>query len=218
VSGVRHLSLQAAVVLVIGLVAVGQARADDGDERSASPAVDPNESSVTVHPNGSIVTVSVEPLAAPTWYGWQVLAGDGAWVLGTAGCLAAGGDNLCLVPALGYLVAGPVIHGTHGKAGRAFGSAGLRAGLPLAGAVLGAAVANCSDSDGKLDFCGLGETALGFLAGMATAIVIDAVWAYDEPPVERVARAPSRPSFMTIAQPIASPTVGGATFGFAGRF
>jgi hypothetical protein len=208
----RQFSFQVAVALVVGLAAVGQARADEDDDGAASPAVGPNE---------SIVTVSyepIEPVAKPTWYGWQVLAADGATVLGTVGCVAAGGDNACLVPALGYLLVGPIVHGTHGKVGRAFGSAGLRTGLPLVGAVLGSAAATCSPSGGELDFCGLPETALGFLAGVATAMVIDAVWAYDEPPVERVARASSRPSFMSIAQPIASPTVGGATFGLAGRF
>jgi hypothetical protein len=122
----------------------------------------------------------------------QVLAGDLAAVtLFVAGGLLegpGGADNTLSETAMlaalgGYLFNGPVVHAMHGDVGRSIGSLALRAALPVAGAYIGVATANCKDEF----LCGLGEAALGFLVGGVTAAAIDATLlstGSDDSPVE----------------------------------
>jgi hypothetical protein len=141
-------------------------------------------------PPGAVLPASEEPelddadLGRPRrkWYGWQTLIADGAsFVLIVAGAGADSpddsGDTMVTMGLLGYEFAPGIVHFAHGNPGRGFASFGMRLGMPLAGAFLGAATA--SGCDGFQ--CEFGGAALGLLLGMGGAIAIDAaVFAYDD--------------------------------------
>lgn len=118
------------------------------------------------------------------WYGWQTLTADGASLTlivagaGVQGELAEGsGEALVAMGLIGYGFAPGIIHFAHGNTGRGFASFGMRLGMPLAGAFLGAAAA--SGCDGFE--CEAGGAGLGLLFGMAGAVAIDAaVFAFDD--------------------------------------
>jgi len=120
------------------------------------------------------------------WYGWQTLTADGASfaMLVVAARLNSGGENrsgaqaLAWFGLLGYELTPGMIHFVHKNPGRGFASMGLRLGMPLAGAFLGASVASgCSGFA-----CQEGGAGVGILLGMGAAIAIDAaVLAYDDP-------------------------------------
>jgi hypothetical protein len=125
-----------------------------------------------------------------TWYGWQTLAADAATlsVFVTAGIASSRGGSdkvsapMSVVGVLGYELAPGIVHFAHRHPGRGFASFGIRIGLPLAGALLGASIA--SGCDGFL--CEAGGAAVGALAGVGGAIAIDAaVFAYDDPAPEQ---------------------------------
>jgi hypothetical protein len=131
----------------------------------------------------------VQPLAPRRkWYGWQTLTADGAsfgllLVAGLAATPASEGggdasDALVLGSVLGYEFAPGILHFVHKNPGRAFASMGLRLGMPLAGAFVGASLASrCSSYD-----CQSGGAAVGALLGVGGAIAIDAaVFAFDDP-------------------------------------
>jgi hypothetical protein len=127
------------------------------------------------------------------WYGWQTLIADGASTLLLLSS-AAGDDEasetLVTMGLVGYEFAPGIVHFAHGNTGRGFGSFGLRLGMPLAGAFVGASAA--SGCDGFL--CEAGGAAIGALVGMAGAIAIDAaVFAYDYPHPKRDAQGALRP-------------------------
>ena len=116
------------------------------------------------------------------WYGWQTLIIDGvsltAIFAGSALHADDDGDNKVVgFGLLGYEFAPGIVHFIHRNTGRGFASFGLRFGLPLAGAILGAAMS--SDCDSNL--CEAGGAGVGILLGMGGAIAIDAaVFAYDD--------------------------------------
>ena len=128
-----------------------------------------------------------------TWYGWQTLTADGiSTVLFITGASLAGrrhetGESLAFASLAGYEFAPGIVHFVHKNPGRGFASFGIRLGMPLAGAFLGAAAASgCSGYE-----CEAGGAGAGFLLGMGGAIAIDAaVLAYDYPesnrPIARV--------------------------------
>jgi hypothetical protein len=97
---------------------------------------------------------------------------------------AAGSDSKGTTAAVvflaGYSLGGPTVHWAHGNVGTGFASLGLRVGLPLTGALLGAAAADCGSGGGG-EFCGLGEVAVGLLLGMGAAIAIDSAVLAREP-------------------------------------
>jgi hypothetical protein len=106
------------------------------------------------------------------WYGWQTLIVDSGTLLLTAVAAGSGGGGGQTVFLSGYLLGGPIVHAAHGNWAKAGGSLALRAGLPVAGAYLGAGAQNCSQSGG--DMCGLGGALTGIAVGGLAAIVIDA--------------------------------------------
>lgn len=117
------------------------------------------------------------------WYGWQTLVSDGAATLCfiTAGTLGSADHErasqaLAWLGLLGYEFAPGIVHFAHGHPGRGFASMGVRFGMPLAGAFVGASAASgCNGYE-----CEAGGAALGLLAGMGGAIAMDAaVFAYD---------------------------------------
>jgi hypothetical protein len=157
------------------------------------------------------------PAMAPrrTWYGWQTLIVDGAalsaLLLGAAiDGSGTDGGNVALLGLLGYEFGPGIVHFVHRNPGRGFASFGVRLGMPLTGAFLGASVS--SNCDGYR--CEADGAALGFLLGMAGAIAIDAaVFAYDErrPSAERATRASSSWAPLVSVQP------GRAWVGVGGR-
>ena len=148
------------------------------------------------------------------WYGWETLVFDGASI---ACVLAAAslnsqsstsgdiGDTLAWTGLIGYEFAPGIVHFTHYNPGRGFASFGLRLGMPLAGAFLGASVA----SGCNRNLCEASGAGIGALLGVGGAIAIDAaVFAYDDP---------KRSSRNLRVLPVVSVTPQQAWFGLAGR-
>jgi hypothetical protein len=166
-------------------------------------------------------------VAERRWYGWQTLIAD-VTIYGTGTALRAVADadgasegtkTAISVATLGaYVLVSPLVHGLHGHAGKAFGSAGMRIGGPLvagaAGAALGWVTSGESDK-GTED----GAT-LGVLAGMIAVTIIDAAAVARED----VYRADPRPYARTTQRslslsPLARATPGGGGIvGLAGLF
>ncbi|HEX2876733.1 MAG TPA: hypothetical protein VHP33_36025 [Polyangiaceae bacterium] len=136
------------------------------------------------------------------WYGWQTLVTDSvsltALVVGASieGESTRGPDSastsLLWLGFLGYEAAPAVVHAAHRNPGRAFASMGVRLGMPLAGAFLGASLASGCNSN----LCEAGGAGIGVLLGMAGAIAIDAaVFSYDDAKRAPTRRAGLRPLF-----------------------
>ena len=128
------------------------------------------------------------------WYGAETLAFDGL----SLAAIALGVDReegfVTGVGVVTYLLATPIVHATHGKGGRGWGSFGLRLALPASGALVSG-----------------DDPALGAFLGALGATLIDAVRAYEDP--KRSVTAPRRT--MQLA-----PMVGrkGAALAFGGVF
>jgi hypothetical protein len=75
-----------------------------------------------------------------------------------------------------YALGGPVIHFVHEQPGRAFGSFGLRVGLPAVGISMGVGLAlSCSSGEGE-GWCQLAAVLFGgviAIGGAVTAMIID---------------------------------------------
>ncbi len=125
------------------------------------------------------------------WYGWQTLTIDGAsfgLLLAGAGADSGGGrsndltSTLLLASLLGYGFGPGVVHFMHKNTGRGFASFGLRLGMPIAGAIIGAAAA----SGCNRFLCEADGAGVGLLAGIGGAIAIDAaLLAYEDQRPER---------------------------------
>lgn len=119
-----------------------------------------------------------------TWYGWQTLTADGiSTFLVIAAASLAESDNdtaetLVWMSLASYEFAPGIVHFVHKNPGRGFASFGIRLGMPLAGAFVGAAAASgCNGYE-----CEAVGAGVGFLLGMGGAIAIDAaVLAYEYP-------------------------------------
>ena len=142
---------------------------------------------------------SVAP-EAPVWYGWQIAVVDvPALALVAAGIVntpvvgsSASNVNAPLV-ALGgvaYLMGGPMAHLAHGRSGAAFGSLGLRVGVPLVTGVVAAAIKKASSHCIGEDCFAHDELypfALGAFIGAVGASIIDCAAIAREPPATRPA-------------------------------
>jgi hypothetical protein len=146
-----------------------------------------------------------------TWYGWQTLTADGisTFLVITAASLAESdtdaAETLVWASLASYEFAPGILHFVHQNPGRGFASFGIRLGMPLAGAFVGAAAASgCRGYE-----CEAVGAGVGFLFGMGGAIAIDAaVLAYEDPESSRrVARV----------LPFASVAPGRAYVGLAGE-
>ena len=151
---------------------------------------------------------AAEPLS-PTpnehWYGWELGIADGGSlaIIATGFGLAISNDGdrnasddaaftIVQVGLAGYLALAPVLHVVHGRPVlRVLGSVGLRIGLPLAGAALGAAaMSGCNSSDSWGTSCQAAGAGAGMLLGIVGAMAIDAALAFEPPnPRARPARA-----------------------------
>ncbi len=102
----------------------------------------------------------------------------GAWLASKDS--TAVGNGLAMGGFAVYAYGGPVLHGVNRGVGHGFGSWGLRAGIPVVGAVIGyAAAGSCDESDeGILGDCflhGAQEMAIGFAVGIPIPMVLDNV-------------------------------------------
>jgi hypothetical protein len=117
------------------------------------------------------------------WYGAPMLVTDlVALTLFTGGALLADhhlelGKTLAFAGVGAYLVGGPIVHVHAGRVGVGFGSLGMRAGSPMVGFwtgfFTGALAANGCSGDGCQLGYGVVGGIVGFLAGAATAAIID---------------------------------------------
>jgi hypothetical protein len=150
------------------------------------------------------------------WYGGQTLVADAAAIglfVAAAGSADGGGSGMLLaLSGLTYLVAPPIIHGAHDRAGVSFASLGVRAGLPLTGMMLGKASASCGRQNDEM-FCGLGEAVIGFSLGALSAMAIDAAFLAWEP-----VPLPERAANRLRITPAIAPVQGGASAGVLGVF
>lgn len=176
----------------------------DPEEPNPARVVEPMKVEAPAVP--PTVPVSRTAPAERSWYGWQILLADAA----SFACVGVTEQEACL---LGFALSGPVVHTLHGRPGRGLASLGLRVGLPLIGALIGSAVANCPEeppapppSNGNghgsgfgtvsiPSFCGLSEVALGTMIGAAGAMAVDGVLAFTDGEPAREASKPSRYAF-----------------------
>lgn len=92
------------------------------------------------------------------------------------------GSTLGSLSLVGYGFGAPVLHLIHEHPGRALGSLALRGALPLTFGYIGAKAEDCEEGE---FFCGVGGAVLGGLAGIVTAMVVDAaVLSYEEVPAK----------------------------------
>jgi hypothetical protein len=128
----------------------------------------------------ALLSAPAEPTPPRTdWYGWQTLVPDvtGIALMGTG--LSYGGDRSLFLAGAGiYLLGAPVIHFVHARPGEGSADLILRAGLPVAGFLVGAV----GGLDGAL---------LGFLGGAVAASLIDTIWLARKPVPEPVRITPS---------------------------
>lgn len=119
-----------------------------------------------------------------SWYGWQLLAMDGALLLGGAVVAASGprneqGERLAPQLALwapGYLFGlfgGPIVHATHGEWTHSLASLGLRSFVGPLGAVAGL-MGHCAAAAGASGCANTGAT-YGLLGGMLFVDLFDAL-------------------------------------------
>jgi hypothetical protein len=125
-------------------------------------------------PPSKVEPYKFDDTAAPKstrWYGWQTLTLDGAALLMTTFGASNNRDASALLwAALGtYALGGPLVHAAHEAPGKAGASLLLRVGAPI---VLGYA-GYAASSKGSWDD-GVILTSFGVLAGLATAITVDA--------------------------------------------
>lgn len=167
----------------------------------------------------------LEPSSRYRFYGWQVMAveGAGATVVGLVGLTGAtktggGGsdDGLALAATAGLVVyagGGFVVHLVHDNVGKAFGSLGFTIGLPLTGLAIGAGAdaASCSPDPG--DDCAEDGMIWGAIAGVLAAPLVDGLVLGWEKKHGAVRDVP-----VGFLVPYAAPTAGGAVVGVSGAF
>lgn len=124
-------------------------------------------------PEQGAASSSARAETAGTWYGAPILIADGSallltFVAGSVSDADAVAGGLLTLAGTGYLFGGPIVHFAEGRAGRGFLSLGLRAGLPIAGLALGAALSN------RDPLSTLGAGVAGFVLAMPAAIALDA--------------------------------------------
>ncbi len=125
----------------------------------------------------------LEERVTRTWYGWQILPGDGAaalsFILGL-GLLDSNrsvGRPLMTLGEVIFLVNGPTVHALHDHAVKAVGSLGMRVLFPLGGHAIGV-IAASREVDAV--------SVVG--AGLVASAVDIALLAFDEPDPPRWAR------------------------------
>jgi hypothetical protein len=128
------------------------------------------------------------------------------------------------LPALGvYVLAPPIIHFAHGRAGAGFGSLGIRVGMPIGGAVTGAAVGRAVTSGENCYWICEGAASgalIGVGVGLLGAVTIDAaLFSYEAVKPGAAAGAASRSAKSFVITPAFGPRrEGGYDVGIGGSF
>jgi hypothetical protein len=150
-----------------------------------APAHGQTEAPAPVAPSAAMPAVGSLAREAPrtaapdasrhVWYGWQIILVDLTSVALVVKGLGSGSAPVAGLGGVALVLGGPIVHGVHGRPGAFAGSLGLRVGLPLLGAAIGAG------RGGGCDACGYGPE--GFVLGAAGAMLLDAVvLAHEEVP------------------------------------
>ncbi|HEY8087847.1 MAG TPA: hypothetical protein VIF09_08380 [Polyangiaceae bacterium] len=215
-------NLVASVVASIAILASSAARADDA---SNSTPPDP-------------------PKAATSWYGYQTLSTDGialallvpaAFSKSSPTAQGFGVGSVTM-----YGVGAPLVHMSHGNIGRGFADLAIRAGVPVVFGFIGAAIGGasyrppppcaqsmCFNFGSSRSFAEIGGAVWGGMAGIGTAVAVDAIWLAREPAKagdlgdDHVAPPPPPPTAkLEPAFGVAPEGQGGAraTVGVLGRF
>jgi hypothetical protein len=196
------------------VTAPGVSSAVSDDSRSPPNTVTPPQQFVVQAAQAPAVSpANLVPYEAPqpserVWYGWQTLAADGAslalFTLAFADAKSPASSSLAVGGLVAYIIGGPIVHAHHGHGGKTVGSLAFRLGLPLGGALLGAAIGQ--PCRGELGCVGQG--ALGAAIGIAGAVAIDAALLANE----------DRPAEHALATPFVTVDSKSACVGVAGRF
>jgi len=161
--------------VVLGLLTVSTpALALDPPAASSSPAEDSAThaaSTEVVEPGYHLELAALDASAL-------AVGATGAWLASNDS--TASGNALAIAGFVTYAYGGPILHGFNRGTSHGFGSWGLRAGIPIVGALVGRATAgSCEESgEGILGDCflhGIEETAIGFAVGIPIAMVVDNV-------------------------------------------
>jgi hypothetical protein len=194
-------------VLVAALaVCGGNASAQEpkhAERESSAPSADEQHAATPASGEATTAAASERPVPRSEdgwrWYGWQILAVDGATLTTFVGAAVALERAEQQAPATfsttnrvlawlaftHYAVDGFAMHAVHGRWVIAEVSVGLRVLLPLIGVFVGRGVGNQSfDSDGVV---------VGVLGGMLAAVALDfTVLSVEPPPSFSFATPPSR--------------------------
>ena len=137
-------------------------------------------------PRGAAAPVRYDKVTR--WYGWQILVADVAsfgTFVAVAPLRGTGADLLAGASLVSLVGDGAVIHGLHGRAGAAIGSASVRLALPLVGGMIAEAMAPpCTVKSGTgtlsealggalCPIAGAAYFAEGMLVGLVVASVVD---------------------------------------------
>jgi hypothetical protein len=119
------------------------------------------------------------------WYGAETLLADGV-SLGVLPIVEVATESgfAAYFAVVGYVLAPPIIHFAHGRAGAGFGSLALRIVMPLGGALLGAPIGQAADGGGCPNlYCIKHGAEVGLLIGAGLgalgAVSIDAVTSHE---------------------------------------
>ena len=197
----------------------GEVAAPAGEVEAAAPpvveAAAPPAQVEAPAPAGQVYAPAKPEKPQTTWYGWQTLIADGA-AAGLLGLtiLSSDGNAANVLGTLSfgtYLLGGPIVHWSHGHGWTGFGSLAARVGFPLGGALVGVLIgaAACGSSEDEFIPCPVAFGAVGLLAGMVAAPVVDATIIAREP-VTRPAGPP--------LQALLVPSGDGGKLVVAGRF
>jgi hypothetical protein len=205
---IRCLALSVLAEVSLGVLLAGSAQAQAMDAQSEVATktgvtlapVTLNSAPVAYYPQSaqSDTQVANRPEPKGAFYGYSILMTDlvalgvGALAVATISSsfpssLGSAGGVLLVGSGLTYVLGGPIVHATHHKTRTAFGSFGLRLGLPVGGALVGAMVGVGSTQGCSVDSCGAGGIVegglVGFALGVVTASAIDiGVLAYEDVP------------------------------------
>ncbi|XXX75440.1 hypothetical protein WMF30_48105 [Sorangium sp. So ce134] len=119
-----------------------------------------------------------QPEPKRAWYGWQHLLVLGSTAILAPMAIAMEDEALAWLSVGPFVLGGPITHWANGQLGKGFASLGLNAGCTLGGSMVGALIANASDSR---DWETLAGFFIGGSLGLLTANIIDiAVLEYEE--------------------------------------
>ncbi len=152
----------------------------------------------TAHAPSTREVVS-EPTTPTDWYGWQIIAADATAI--SLVLIGAGeeGDAGPVLVAAGFgvfLLGAPFLHVANGEEENSAGSVALRMGAPVSGFLLGGFIGAGSGGDNDLG-AALTGLVIGFTAGVATAMTVDAAFIakkdakMEHPEAAKVSVAPS---------------------------